>query len=79
LKIPKQFDLGGATWKVVESEHFPDMGHCDIEKMEIVLRSGLSDQAKQVTFCHELVHAILFSTGKTEHDDRETFGSGLKT
>lgn len=55
------------------------MGYCDIENYCIKLKKGLTDQATAVTFYHELVHAILFTMGKMQHDEEfvDAFGSLL--
>lgn len=52
------------------------MGYCDPESYSIKIRSNMSDQAKQATFYHELVHAILFTMGQTNHNEEfvDTFG-----
>lgn len=61
------------------SEDITDLGHCDLMTYKIMLKSGMSPQATAVTFYHELVHAILFSMGKTNHDEEfvENFGGFL--
>jgi hypothetical protein len=71
MKIPKSFNLAGMHWTVEETAAISDMGHCDSETATIRLRKGLSPQVKAATFCHELEHAILFTAGKSEHDERE--------
>jgi hypothetical protein len=70
VKVPKSFQLAGITWKVVETDAISDMGHCDSEAATIRLRSDLSPQVKQATFCHELQHAIRYMAGETDHDER---------
>lgn len=49
------------------------------EEHLIRVRKELSIQAKQLTFYHELVHAILFSMGETNHDEKyvDAFGAYL--
>jgi hypothetical protein len=39
----------------------------------------MNEQMTQQTFCHELVHAILFTMGKTTHEEEfvDAFGSLL--
>lgn len=71
MKIPRSFQLAGITWKVVETDAISDMGHCDSEAATIRLRSDLSPQVKQATFCHELQHAIRYMSGETDHDEKE--------
>lgn len=45
------------------------MGYCDAETYTIYLRDGMCPQATAATFYHELVHAVLFSMGKMNHDE----------
>ena len=73
------FQLGGCTWEVHISDDIADLGHCDLLSYKIMLKAGMSPQATSVTFYHELVHAILFSMGKTNHDEEfvENFGGLL--
>lgn len=70
MKIPRSFQLAGITWRVVETDAISDMGHCDSEAATIRLRSDLSPQVKQATFCHELQHAIRYMSGETDHDEK---------
>jgi len=39
----------------------------------------MNEQMTQQTFCHELVHAIMFTMGKVNHDEEfiDAFGSLL--
>jgi len=76
MKIPKTFQLAGIVWKVVETDAISDMGHCDSEAATIRLRSDLSAQVKQATFCHELQHAIRYMAGETDHDEKEVDQQG---
>lgn len=46
-----------------------DYGSCDPDECVISLRKGLRKQVREATFCHELVHALLFSIGEVEHDE----------
>lgn len=55
------------------------MGATFSQEAKVQLLSDLAKQIKEQTFCHELVHTILFSMGKpsTEHD--EVFVDGFAT
>jgi hypothetical protein len=70
LKIPKSFTLAGIRWTVEETSAISEMGHCSAEAATIRLRKDLSDQVKAATFCHELQHAILYTMGLDEHDEK---------
>jgi predicted SprT family Zn-dependent metalloprotease len=71
MNIPKQFQLGGIVYDVVEEEHLPDAyGATYFDKSKVVLLETLQPQVKGQTFCHELVHCILYAMGKpTPHDE----------
>ena len=73
------FNLAGCQWSVEEVNGLSEMGHTDPEEYVIRLRSTLGEQAKNVTFYHELVHAILFTMGRTDHpeDFVDSFGNLL--
>jgi hypothetical protein len=43
---------------------------------EIVLKENMTQQAIEATFFHELVHAIKFTMGETNHDEREVEAFG---
>lgn len=76
MKIPKTFQLAGISWTVEEVDGMTEQGLCESEKAAIKLRKGLPQQVKEATFCHELEHAILFSMGRTDHDEREVDAHG---
>ncbi len=67
--IPNKFTLAGADWKVVYVDTLNEMGHCNPETHTVALRGGMSKQATEQTFCHELIHALLFTAGHTNHDE----------
>ena len=72
--IPSTFELGGLTWTVKFVKKFPDklvQGECDIVTTTIKVKSTLSQEMKEQTFCHELVHAIKFAMGIAEQDHNE--------
>lgn len=76
MKIPKTFTLAGILWTVEESGAISEMGHCNAETATIRLRSGMSEQVKAATFCHELQHAIRYTLGKDEHSEEEVDSQG---
>ena len=80
MRIPKQFQLGAITWEVVQKDNLLGAyGATYSGKGVVELLKELPKQIKEQTFCHELVHSILFAMGKpqTEHD--ETFVDGFAT
>jgi hypothetical protein len=76
MKIPRSFNLAGIRWTVEESDAITEMGHCNSETAIIRIRTGLSDQVKASTFCHELQHAIRFTLGHDEHNEVEVDQQG---
>jgi len=68
MRIPKQFKLGGIIWKVILTNHLLNE---DDEEMNGLTRSsdhsiilsinGIDKQEFELTFLHELSHAILRS------------------
>ena len=73
------FELAGFKWHVNYVVHMEDYGKCDPEKQIISIRMDMNKQTTEQTFYHELVHAILFTMGKLNHDEEfvDTFGASL--
>lgn len=71
MKIPKQFELGGMTWSVEQIDDLADLGRCLRDAQKIHIKKNEKAQTKQQAFCHELVHAIKFTMGETDHDEKE--------
>lgn len=74
--IPKKFTLAGCEWTVVEVEEMEDLGCTNPQTFTITLRKRQNQQSKEQTFCHELVHAIKFTMGLTDHDEKEVDAFG---
>ena len=68
--LPKRFKLAGADWKVVKTDHIFDLGRTDSDTQTIYISTKQTPQAQELTFSHELVHAILFTMGERDHDER---------
>ena len=64
-----EFKLAGMTWEIVDTE-MTDLGASNPESCKILLNSKLKGQDRDVTLLHEVVHAILFTMGEREHDER---------
>lgn len=83
MKIPKSFKLLGRTIKVVyDPVHFhenPEFnGFACYKRNEIQLRPStvidpLNDEQLMATFCHELVHFILYHAGPTYVPNKNEF------
>lgn len=80
MRIPKSFDLGGTTWEVIQTDSLLGAyGATHSGKGKVEILKELPKQIKQQTFCHELVHCILFSMGKTQDLHDEVFVDGFAT
>lgn len=71
----KKFKLAGCDWTVKSSE-ITDCGATDPDRNIIMINNALPPQSQEVTFYHELVHAILFTMGERNHDERFVEGFG---
>ena len=78
MKIPKTFTLGAITWKVKIVEDLPDrMGQADYRNATILIEKNSNSRIMEQTFCHELLHALFFSTGRVEEDHPEQLVDAL--
>ncbi len=69
MKIPKSFQLGGTVWEVELADQLVGAyGTTTPQETKIRLLKTLPKQVKEQTFCHELVHCILYSMGKPTQD-----------
>ena len=72
MKIPSTFQLAAITWKVEDADKLQGAyGVTHLTDNVIQLLKSLNAPQKKQTFCHELVHAILFSMGKQMPHDEE--------
>lgn len=81
MVIPKSFVLGGRTWKVLlKSQALMDKmseehglpcgdGMCSYQEARIFISKACSEEVRDITFEHELLHAIQFTMGMTDHDE----------
>ncbi|MCL6611027.1 MAG: ImmA/IrrE family metallo-endopeptidase [Peptococcaceae bacterium] len=71
----------GVTYKVEEvpcvSKEALRMGQVDHIRKVISIDSALTEQGKQVTLMHEILHCILHSLGYYDEHDNETFVQGM--
>ncbi len=71
MNVPKTFQLAGVKWAVREVPDLGNLGETHRDKGLIVIRKGLEPPHSEVVFLHELIHAILFSTGDIgPHDEK---------
>ncbi len=76
MRIPTKFTLAATEWKVKVVDNLPDrVGSTDSNSATIYLEKNTNRQVMAQAFCHELLHAILYSTGRTDDHD-ELFVDG---
>ena len=80
FKLPKKFKVGSVDYEVKRVEHCgnnDDFGFWRPQGIiEIANQAGgyeVSESKKMQTFLHELTHAILFTMGKEDLNDDESF------
>jgi hypothetical protein len=76
IAIPKRFELGGRTWTVELTANCPGeddktYGLCEPVECRIYIKAGMSQDATQHTFYHELCHALCFTLGWDKLNDDE--------
>jgi hypothetical protein len=80
MRIPKSYQLGGTKWTVEQATPLMGaMGATFSMEAKVQLLSTMPKQIKEQTFCHELVHCILFSMGKPQAEHDEVFVDGFAT
>jgi len=80
MVIPKTFQLGGTKWEVeITDQLLGAYGATYPAEGKVRLLKSLPKQIKEQTFCHELVHCILYSMGKPQDQHDEVFVDGFAT
>jgi hypothetical protein len=70
MRIPTNFTLGAIEWKVKLVEELGDRsGQCEPAKALILLEKNPNKQVFAQAFCHELLHALFYSCGRTDDHD----------
>ena len=80
FKIPKKFKVGSVDYEVKRVEHCGDNDDFGFWRpqgiIEIANQAGgyeVSESKKRQVFLHELTHAVLFTMGKENLNDDESF------
>ena len=74
--VATSFYLAGCKWTFCFNKDITEMGTCNPLTYEIIIKDNMTPQAAEATFFHELVHAIKFTMGETNHDEREVEAFG---
>lgn len=70
MKIPPKFTLGAQKWEVKLLDELPEsLGQTNYETTTILLRKNSKKCVLELTFCHELIHAFMFATGRVDNHD----------
>ncbi len=70
MRIPEKFTLGAVKWEVKIVDELPDkFGQCDSKTARILLEKNDKKSVMEQAFCHELLHALLYATGRPDHDE----------
>lgn len=81
FKIPKQFDLAGATFKVLIKEGISKAGAHGLthyDAAEVWIDKDLKpEDLKAITFYHELFHAMFNTLGKDDLKNDESLVDAL--
>lgn len=85
IEIPQSFSVGGLDYKVIHDNSLrygEEYGHwngstCTIHIAETAGGEKLTEERKQQTFFHELIHAVLDAIGEDELNDNEQFIDAL--
>ena len=72
----EKIKIGGMEYQVKEvkfgeSNSDVTLGECHFETADILINENLSDNRKEQTLFHEMVHAMLFEAGSIEYDNEE--------
>lgn len=76
LLIPKTFEIFGRTYKVLHPHKVDkegSLGECDSHNNIIKLRRNLPKDLKELTYLHEVTHAILDSLEYNKLSKDEVF------
>jgi len=74
MKIPKQLESGGVTYKIVYTDLEEKLGEVDFIKQEIKFDSKLTGEILGQVFWHEVMHTI---NNEIAHTDIEFLGQSI--
>ncbi len=85
FKIPKEIDLAGQTFTIIQDPSIQKLANCcgqtHFDEGVIVINPQLRPDTRNVTYFHELVHAVLMTMGAMELNKDgafvDTFGNLL--
>ncbi len=69
MKIPKLLKIGGIVYKVIEKNMEESCGECDRTTNTIILNKEMTQEQKEVTLIHEILHALNWEFEEIEIGD----------
>ena len=76
ITIPKTFKIFGLTFKVTQPwriDKDDNWGECSMNKNSVKVKRSLNKEQKEITYLHEVTHAILDSLEYNELSNNEDF------
>ncbi len=68
--IPKELKIGGVVWNIQESSDVANEGDCfastHFRKQKIFIAPDETDQRKEISLFHEIIHVLLHQSGYSE-------------
>lgn len=77
MQVPEQVNILGIEYVVRSDALVHENGYIDPAKQEIVLADWLSEEKREQTFLHELVHGILDQLSYEDLYENERLVQGL--
>lgn len=75
MKIPNKIKIGGKRYSVKQTEYLSlgddYVGECLYQDLEIHIRPTKSHTVQEITFLHEMLHAIYNHLGYSDHDEKK--------
>jgi len=77
FKIPREIDIAGQTFQVIQDPSIQKLAGCcgqtHFDEGVIVINPELRPDTRNVTYFHELTHAILMTMGASDLNKDEAF------
>lgn len=84
MVIPKSFSIFGLSFKVkqlVKVDSKDNWGESSISKKQLIVKKGLNQEQKEITYLHEVTHTILncleYNDLSNDEDFVERFSKAL--
>lgn len=75
MNLPEKIKIGGFDWRIVESQDVANaaeiFGQTHFRQQKIFIEPSETDQKKEQTLIHEIMHALLWQSGLTLRFDKK--------